>query len=121
MTIKIIIVLESKIYFVKTVLGYLSNIVKKISLFFLDELKDFDFQKLFDMKGMGIGKINAIIKKYDEAIGENNSQLFNTRSRILFDEINPELYDVSIEMIGVLGISSKWISILKNTGYITVG
>lgn len=105
----------------KTVLGYLSNIVKKISLFFLDELKDFDIQKLFDMKGMGIGKINAIIKKYDEAIGENNSQLFNTRSRILFDEINPELYDVSIEIIGVLGISSKWISILKNTGYITVG
>ena len=90
-------------------------------LVFLDELKDFDFQKLFDMKGMGIGKINAIIKKYDEAIGENHSQLFNTRSRILFDEINPELYDVSIEIIGVLGISSKWISILKNTGYITVG
>lgn len=90
-------------------------------LVFLDELKDFDFQKLFDMKGMGIGKINAIIKKYDEAIGENNSQLFNTRSRILFDEINPEIYDVSIEIIGILGISSKWISILKNTGYITVG
>lgn len=90
-------------------------------LVFLDELKDFDFQKLFDMKGMGIGKINAIIKKYDEAIGENNSQLFNTRSRILFDEINPELYDVSIEIIGVLGISSKWISILKNTGYTKVG
>ena len=97
------------------------SMIKATAFPFVKELKDFDFQKLFDMKGMGIGKINAIIKKYDEAIGENNSQLFNTRSRILFDEINPEIYDVSIEIIGILGISSKWISILKNTGYITVG
>lgn len=90
-------------------------------IFFVDELDDLDFQQLSNIKGMGKGKINAIIKRYRE-VTNNPSDMINViKPELLFENINSELCDMTVEVMALLGISTKMIGALKKAGYITLG
>lgn len=93
---------------------------KEKQLVFVDELKGFDFQSLSDIKGMGAGKIEAIIKKYEVVSGDSVNSIHADNSRALFEDINSQLYDMSVDVMVLLGISAKTIHALKKSGYATL-
>lgn len=88
---------------------------------FLDELEGFDFQKLFNIKGMGAGKIDSIIKKYKEVSNNSDDLAYVTKSEVLFENINYELRDMTVEVMALLGISAKTVGMIKKAGYTTLG
>lgn len=88
---------------------------------FLGELETFDFQKLSEIKGMGARKIGVIIEKYKEVSNNLGDMICVTKSEVLFEKINSELHDMTVEVIGVFGISAKTVGVLKKAGYTTLG
>lgn len=90
-------------------------------IIYLDELDTFDFQKLSDIKGIGAGKIDTIIKKYKEVSNNPGDLLCVTKSEVMFERLNPELCDTTVEVMVILGISAKTVGALKKAGYNTLG
>ena len=90
-------------------------------IIFVDELESFDFQKLSNVKGIGAGKIAAIVKKYREVLNNPGDMICVTKPESLFEKINSELCDMNIEVMVLLGISAKMVGALKKAGYITLG
>lgn len=89
---------------------------KKNRLKYVDELKHFNFDQLIDIPGIGIGKINSIVERYNEIkdiiefqedIAEMNVET------LLFTNISEDLKKLSIESMMVFEISLQTINILK--------
>lgn len=93
---------------------------KEKQIVFVDELEEVDFQSLSDIKGMGAGKIEAIIQKYEVVTSDSVNPVHSQNSRALFEDINLQLYDMNVDVMALLGISAKTIHALKKSGYATL-
>lgn len=90
-------------------------------LIYLDELENFDFQLLTKIRGMGAGKIDAIVGKYESILDNPYSVVQIEKTEMLFEDINSELQEVTIRILSALGISPKTINALIKAGYSQIG
>lgn len=107
--------------FYENVFNLFVRYCKGKQIVYVDELEGFDFQSLYAIKGMGAGKIEAIIKRYEEVSGDSINFIDADNSKTLFDNINLQLYDMSVDVMVLLGISVKMSHALKKSGYVTLG
>lgn len=89
---------------------------------YMEDLRDFDFSTLLNVKYITEAKVRGIEKRYRAYLGVNpvypdNEGLNDPR----FKNINNELEACDIELLGVYDIRKTAIDSLRKQGYITIG
>ena len=97
----------------------------------IDDLSGFDFDILYDVRGLGKGKIEEIIAKYQDytssskTVAGNNSvethQIPILESECLFEFVNEQLKRLDISFLIGLGIRKKQCELLREKGFNTLG
>ena len=92
-------------------------------LYYMSQLKGFDFGKLLDVYGIGKGKEEEIVKEYEEFCSKNGiehePQVIEVKRMFAF--ISSDLMDIDIIVFSRLGLSPKTINLLRSAGYTKVG
>ena len=94
---------------------------------YMNDLETFDFNKLSGVHGIGKGKIEDIISRYEQYDSGNfetnlvaESQEKKTEKTI-FNFINAQLVDIDTNFLTGLGIKIKLVSMLIGNGYKKIG
>lgn len=90
-------------------------------LYYMSDLKDFDFDTLLKVKGFGLGKISKLKEKYSK-FNKNNIKIIKNdlNSEIHIAEINNDFYDLDIMFLRLYGINENQLVLLKEK-YKTIG
>lgn len=103
------------------------NYCRNNSIEYMSDLEGFDFNELYGVRGIGEGKIKAIVSKYEKYI-RNKSEVIsvsetqeNTTAKTMFACIHPQLMNINIDFLSGLEITSKPIFNLIANGYTKIG
>ncbi len=97
---------------------------KEHNLLTMNDLKDFDFTSLKEVKGIGVGKIQNIRKRYDAYCSDekNNFTSFQKKSKAdIFDSIHPSNEILPIQIFLLLGFSNSAVNSIAKQGIQYIG
>ena len=105
---------------------------KRNNMEYVDQLYDFDFAELFEIKGMGEKKIKDIKEMVEHSKSNKidmsdvtydmNCEMDNKiETKRMFSHINYQLFDLDIEFIEGFGLNRRLIEKLKSNGHIKIG
>ena len=106
--------------------GFFVQYCKENGINSVEELSGFDWDFLLTLPGVGLTKVNYVIKKYEKYCKESGLKpqfeaIQNNANQLMFSYINDQLAELPIVFLEVFKISSKAINRMQYYGYQTVG
>ena len=97
---------------------------KDHNLLTMNDLKKFDFASLKEVKGIGVGKIENIKKRYNAYFSDekNNFTSFQKKSKVdVFDSIHPSNEILPIQIFILMGFSNSAVNSIGKLGISFIG